>query len=107
MRNIENQTRNLFVSLGSEIDIERFFQYSKNMQIEELMKPKEFIYFQVLNLNLANVLCQDFIKFYNLGGSNWIGGRIIDEHNNFVARISYNGRVWDNEDWKIAKEIVI
>ena len=107
MKFTEKYKRNFYVSLGSEMDSERFAQYSKNTQLEELIKPQEFIYFQVDSLKEANFLCQNFIKFYNLVGSNWIGGRIVDEANNFIARISYNGRFWDNEDWKIAKEIAI
>jgi len=95
----------LFVSLGSEINVERFIQMSSNEQFEELYKPRNFIYFQVRSLVDAKKLCDNFIRSFNLCSSNWVGGRVLDKDNNFVAQISYNGRIWDNEDWKLAKEI--
>jgi hypothetical protein len=82
--------KKLFVSLGSEIDTHRFLQYSSNQKFEELQKPKGLIYFEVNDLLEAKNLTQKFINEFNLCGSNWVGGRVIDEKNNFVARISYN-----------------
>ena len=105
--NLVKNKKQLFVSLGSEIDFERFFQYSKNERLGELRKPNDFIYFEIDNIYKAKELCQIFIKTYNLGGSNWIGGKVIDSDNNFIAKISYNGRIWDSDNWKIAKEITI
>ncbi|MDP2453479.1 MULTISPECIES: hypothetical protein [unclassified Kaistella] len=107
MKSIKKHTQNLYVSLGSETDVIRFSQLSNNAQLEELMKPAEFLYIQIKDLKEAKIICQNFIEYFNLGGSNWIGGRIIDEDNNFIASISYNGKIWDNEDWKLAKEIEI
>jgi hypothetical protein len=98
--------RKLFVSLGSEIDPHRFSQYSNNQKFEELHKPKGLVYFEVNSLLEAKNLTQKFIAEFNLGGSNWVGGRVIDEENNFVARISYNGRVWEGESHP-SKEIEI
>lgn len=103
---IQKSNMQLFVALGSQIDLFRFPQISTNAQIAELNKPKGFIYYQVEDLETASDLCKNFIKEFSLGSSNWIGGRVIDEHSNFIARISYNGRIWDNEDWKKAKEII-
>lgn len=98
--------RKLFVSLGSEIDPHRFSQYSNNQKFEELHKPKGLVYFEVNSLLEAKNLTQKFINEFDLGGSNWVGGRVIDEENNFVARISYNGRVWEGESHP-SKEIEI
>lgn len=98
--------RKLFVCLGSKIDSERFCQLSTNAKIQELRKPNENIYFQITSLVEAIDLCKNFIRYYDLGNSNWTGGRIVDSNNNFVANISYNGRLWDNEDWKFANEIL-
>ncbi len=106
MNQLEKYNQTLFVSLGSEIDAIRFFQSSRNVQFEEIKKPREFLYYQVQNLREAIKLCQDYIKHYNLGGSSWIGGRVIDAENNFVAHISYNGRVWEGVDYP-SKEIEI
>ncbi|WP_026977984.1 hypothetical protein [Flavobacterium tegetincola] len=107
MKSIEKYNQKLFVSLGSELDCERYSQLSTNEKLEELLKPNEFVYFKVNNFKEACDLCQNFINHFNLGGSNWIGGRIINESNNFIARISYNGRIWDNEDYEVAKEIIL
>ena len=41
--NLVKNKNQLFVSLGSEIDFERFFQYSKNERLGELRKPNDFI----------------------------------------------------------------
>lgn len=96
-----------FVALGSQMDLFRFPQFSINAKIAELEKPKGFVYYQVEDLKAASRLCREFIKEYSLGSSNWIGGRVIDEHYNFIAKVSFNGRVWDNEEWEKAKEIEI
>ncbi|NJX15282.1 hypothetical protein [Tamlana crocina] len=101
------QTSPIFVALGSEIDFFRFPQISTNAKIEELGKRNELIYHQVDDLKAASMLCKEFIKEHRLGSSNWMGGRVVDENYNFVAQVSYNGRVWDNEDWEISKEIEI
>ena len=46
----------------------------------------------------ASCLCQSFIEKYDLGAGNWGGnaGKVLDEETKKqVARISYNGKVWD------------
>lgn len=97
----------LFVSLASQIDKSRFSQISINAKIEELNKPNGMIYFQVENIKAASKLCRKFINEFNLGASNWIGGRVIDEEYNFIAQISYNGRAWNDEESSKAQEIVL
>lgn len=99
------ENKSIFVSLGSEIDLNRFFQMSSNVKIEELTKPNYFKYFEIENILSAKKLCQNFIDEFNLGSSDWIGGRIVDENFNFIARVSYNGNIWDNEDFSKAKKI--
>jgi len=69
------------------------------------MKPDGLVYFEVANLKEASILSRKFIEYFDLNSSNWTGGRVCDENFNFIAQISYNGRIWDNEDWKISKEI--
>ena len=98
--------KKLFVSLGSAIDPHQFSQYSNNQKFVELQKPNGLVYFEVNDLLEAKNLTQKFIKEFDLGGSNWVGGRVIDEENNFIAQISYNGRVWESENYP-SKEIVI
>ncbi|MDO5607954.1 MAG: hypothetical protein Q4G08_05795 [Capnocytophaga sp.] len=106
MKTLAKYNQTLFVSLGSQIDIGRFYQSSRNVQLEELEKPRHFIYYQVSCFKEASELCRRYIDFYDLGSSSWIGGRIVDEENNFVAQVSYNGRVWESEDYP-SKEIEI
>ncbi len=98
--------KKLFVSLGSEIDPHRFLQYSNNQKFEDLYKTKGLVYFEVNGLIEAKNLTQKFIREFDLGGSNWVGGRVVDEENKFIAQISYNGRVWESENYP-CKEIEI
>ncbi len=55
---------------------------------------------QVDTLKIASDRCREYIKEENLGGGNWIGGQVT-ENNIQIAKISYNGRVWDNEGQEI------
>ena len=75
-------------------------------KFEELQKPNGLVYFEINSLLEARNLTQSFINEFNLGGSNWIGGRVIDEENNFIAQISYNCRVWESDKFP-SKEIEI
>lgn len=104
---IQKKAKSLYVALGSEMAIYRFPQLSSSEKLEELSKPNGFVYFKVDDLKSASQLCRDFISEFNLGASNWIGGRVVDENFDFIAWVSYNGRVWDDENWSIAKEIQI
>lgn len=105
---VNNEQSKLFVSAGSEIDFSRYpHQLSSSAKLEEIEKNLKVKFFPINDLKSASIFCLDYIKEHNLGGSNWIGGKVVDENMNFVAHISYNGRVWDSEIWKEAKEIVI
>lgn len=46
----------------------------------------------------ASAACADFISAHELGSGNWNGGQIRNESNKQIARVSYNGRVWDMND---------
>lgn len=50
----------------------------------------------------ARAACLKYIEQWNLGGGNWSGG-IVRKNGKRIAKVSYNGRVWDNSD----KEIVL
>lgn len=104
---IETTESKLFVGLGSTIAFSRWDSYSTSAKLEELSKDKNLTYVQVDSLLEASELVRKFIKQYNLGASNWTGGIVLNEDLNFVARVSYNGRVWDNSDRKKAKEIIL
>jgi len=45
-------------------------------------------------LEEASQACQAYIGQYDLGGGNWNGGQLV-EHQPPIARVSYNGRVYD------------
>ena len=99
--------KKFYVALGSTINHNRWLNFSRNEAVTESLKPDGFIYFEVSSLKEASDLSLLFINEFNLGASNWTGGRVCDENMNFIARVSYNGRVWDSEDWKTSKEIYI
>jgi hypothetical protein len=61
------------------------------------------------SLKEAKRLCLKFIKDNNLGGGNWIGGK-VSNGSRIIAYVSYNGRVWDKEPSypdNSAKEIIV
>ncbi len=97
----------IFVQLATTLDIARYEQMSRNEKLEELNKPTGSIFFEIKSIDEAIALCKQFIDRFNLGSSNWAGGNIVSENFDFIATVSYNGRVWDNEDWFKAKEIVV
>lgn len=104
---LEKQPEKLYVGLGSTIDFSRWESFSRNEKIEETLKPDGLVYFEVQNLYEAVNITKKFIDEFKLGASNWLGGLVLDSGMNFKAHISYNGSVWDNEDWRIAKEIIL
>ena len=104
---MENKKQNLRVCVSSTISPFAFMQMSRSRQAEELEKEIEPLYLRVSSLEQARDFCQRYIDKNNLGGSNWTGGRVIDENSEFVASISYNGRIWDSEEYETAKEITV
>ena len=50
----------------------------------------------------ASEVCRAYIKRNELGGGNWTGGQVFDD-NRQIARVSYNGRVWDRDDNEITR----
>lgn len=53
----------------------------------------------VKDLAEAKKRCAEYINYHNLGGSNWTGGQVL-EGKKMVAYISYNGRIWTEENCK-------
>jgi hypothetical protein len=49
---------------------------------------------KALTLREASELCRAYIEQYDLGGSQWAGGLVLDDAGEPFARISYNGRAW-------------
>ena len=58
---------------------------------ENLLSPTLLV--EVKNLAEASAVCRAYIAQYELGAGNWTGGTIT-KGNRIVARVSYNGRVW-------------
>lgn len=48
----------------------------------------------VPDLAAASRICREYIEHNELGGGNWTGGQVFRGAEQ-IARISYNGRVWD------------
>jgi len=42
----------------------------------------------------ASARSRAYIAQHNLGASNWTGGQIFDENDEKIARVSFDGRVW-------------
>lgn len=101
---IENK---IFVMLASCSDEDRMWDIKSSQCFDELAKPNGSCYFEVSSIKEAIALCESFIKQFNLGSSNWMGGRVVNNEMNFIAHVSYNSRVWDNENWELAKEIIL
>lgn len=55
----------------------------------------------VATLEEASERCMAYIAEWNLGGGNWSGGQVYIRGNEQIARISYNGRIWDMDDNEI------
>ena len=51
----------------------------------------------------AVAVCRDYINRNGLGGGNWTGGQILKGKKQ-IARISFNGRIWDMEGNEISVE---
>lgn len=99
----------MFIQLSSTIDESRLEEMSRNTKIEEYLKPDGTAFIEVYSLMEASSMCKKFIERFNLGNSNWRGGLVVDENFNFIARVSFNGKVWNDtdENWRISKEITI
>jgi len=52
------------------------------------------------DLTDASLLCMDYINYWDLGGGNWTGGKVFKDGKQ-IARVSYNGRVWDMQGKEI------
>jgi len=68
------------------------------------LSPKVSI--EVATLKGASEICLKYIANWNLGGGNWAGGQVYEDGKQ-IARVSYNGRVWDMDDEEIKQEIAI
>lgn len=50
---------------------------------------------EVESLEEASKVCRAYITEHELGGGNWSGGDVLDDSGQKIARISYNGRIWE------------
>lgn len=54
---------------------------------------------RVKTLKEAAIACREYIDENDLGGGNWMGGKVAClATKSIVAKISYNGRVWTPEE---------
>ncbi len=65
---------------------------------KKIYGTKSDFYVTIKDFSEASSLCRDYIDKYDIGGGAWVGGAIIDEEEQLIAYVSYNGRVWDKED---------
>lgn len=58
----------------------------------------------VATLGDASKACRLFIECHDLGGGNWAGGEVKNVYTKeIVAKVSYNGRVWNPGAWPTAE----
>ena len=43
----------------------------------------------------ASLVCREFIDRNDLGSGNWAGGDVFDDSGKLIARVSYNGKLWE------------
>lgn len=53
---------------------------------------------EVATLEIASRVVRAYILDNNLGSSDFAGGEVIDSNGVYIARISYNGRIWTKEN---------
>lgn len=51
----------------------------------------------VETLQFAVRACNQYIKAFDLGGGNWVGGQVYHPTKGLIATVSYNGRVWKGD----------
>lgn len=56
----------------------------------------------VMTIEEAQQAVREYIEKHNLRGSQFAGGSVWTEQNEYVGRISYNGRFW-NKDHEYGK----
>lgn len=55
------------------------------------VRPKSAI---AQTMEVAAAICQNYIQENDLGSGNWTGGEILED-GRLVAKVSYNGRIWN------------
>lgn len=68
-----------------------------NPDFNETQPKSKPMKYPVDDLKTAAKICQKYIEENDLGGGNWVGkaGFVYDKNNKLIAKISYNGRIWD------------
>lgn len=65
--------------------------------------PDDF-WLPVPSLDAASAAVRNYLDAFELGGGNWIGGQVIDAGADVAARISYNGRVFEQDGHTVCQE---
>ncbi len=52
---------------------------------------------EVKSIEEASQICREFVRYFNLGGGNWIGGQVI-KNKQIIARIVVTGKIFLPED---------
>ena len=63
---------------------------------------------EVESLSAASVAVRKFIELNDFGSSDFSGGEVYDSSTNkLVAKVSYNGRIWDAQGFEISGRLPI
>ena len=65
------------------------------------LSPQKII--NVSSYKEASKSAMKYIADYSLGAGNWNGGAILNNQNKQIGRVSYNGRVWGNDNREIRR----
>jgi len=68
-----------------------------NPDYDEFLIPAPELRISVDSVDDASRRCRDYIEKFNLGSGNWVGGDVF-ENETKIARISYNGRIWVDQE---------
>jgi hypothetical protein len=63
---------------------------------------------EVESLSAASVAVRKFIELNDFGSSDFSGGEVYDSSTNkLIAKVSYNGRIWDAQGVEISGRLPI
>ncbi len=100
----------MLVDFGYDIRLLPQTDLQEGLNLVKKSKSNPWYYLQLNNtgpgikvktIDDAVRMVNNYCDTYNLGASQFSGGRVFDINRNFVARISYNGRIWAEREYKM------
>lgn len=104
----ERSVRDLFYQLGGTMRKDKKLTVKlsscgnpdfRGQESSDILSPAQIG--TIASLEAASIMCRAYIEGWDLGGGNWTGGQIF-ENGKQIAKVSYNGRIWDMDDNEIS-----